>query len=232
MLYDQLIKMNRREALSTVALLLGGTIIGADAFLSGCSTGTKTQKGILTADNIAFLDEVGETILPATASSPGAKAAKIGEFMNTMVSDCYTPANQKLFTDGIVKLNASSQTKYQKSFVDLEAGQKHDLLVQLDTEAKEYQKNMHAAKPAEPAKDAKTQVYEAAAREANLNRESIAAKVVKPPEHYFTMFKQLTLWGYFTSKEGATKALSYVAVPGHYDGDVPYLKGQKAWATS
>jgi hypothetical protein len=44
------------------------------------------------------------------------------------------------------------------------------------------------------------------------------------------MVKQLTIWGYFTSEPGATKALRYVAVPGKYDGNFPYKKGDKAWA--
>jgi hypothetical protein len=43
--------------------------------------------------------------------------------------------------------------------------------------------------------------------------------------------KELTLLGYFTSEPGATKALRYVAVPGRYDGCIPYKKGDKAWAT-
>ena len=61
--------MNRREALSSVALLLGGTIIGAEMFLSGC---TNADKKIGTAgldfspEDTSFLDEVGETIIPAT----------------------------------------------------------------------------------------------------------------------------------------------------------------------
>ena len=37
--------------------------------------------------------------------------------------------------------------------------------------------------------------------------------------------------GYFTSEPGATKALRYVAVPGRYEGCIPYKKGDKAWAT-
>ena len=51
------------------------------------------------------------------------------------------------------------------------------------------------------------------------------------PAHYFTMMKQLTLFGYFTSKEGATQALRYIAVPGKYEGCIDYKKGDKAWAT-
>jgi len=50
------------------------------------------------------------------------------------------------------------------------------------------------------------------------------------PAHYFTMMKQLTLLGYFTSKPGATEALRYVPVPGRYEGCIPYTKGEKAWA--
>lgn len=50
--------------------------------------------------------------------------------------------------------------------------------------------------------------------------------------HYFTMFKQLAIFGFFTSKVGATEVLQYVAVPGRYDGDLAYTPGTPAWATS
>ncbi len=191
--------MNRREALSSVAILLGGTIIGAEAFLSGCKNSDNKISGALdfSKDNIAFLDEVGETILPATASSPGAKEAKIGEFMKTIVTDCYEEKDQKIFAEGIGKLNAAAKAKYNKDFMDLAAGEKHDLLVGLDKEAKDYQKS----------------------------------KKADDPNHYFSLIKQLTVWGYFTSEPGATKALRYIAVPGKYEGCVPYKKGDKAWAT-
>jgi len=49
--------------------------------------------------------------------------------------------------------------------------------------------------------------------------------------HYFTMIKQLVLFGFFTSEVGATQVLRYVAVPGYYDGDMPYEPGTPAWAT-
>ncbi|MFL5808479.1 MAG: gluconate 2-dehydrogenase subunit 3 family protein, partial [Flavisolibacter sp.] len=45
--------------------------------------------------------------------------------------------------------------------------------------------------------------------------------------HYFMMMKQLTLLGYFTSKEGLTKAVNYQAVPGRFEGCIPYKKGDK-----
>lgn len=192
--------MKRREALSTVAILLGGTIVGADVFFSGCKT-TGKKEGLFAVGDIALLDEVGETILPATPSSPGAKEAKIGNFMKVIVTDCYDEKEQKTFTDGIQKLTETSKKRYGKDFLNLTAGQKHDLLVELDSEAAEFKK---------------------AARSKNSGGHA--------PTHYFTMMKQLTLWGYFTSEPGATKALRYVPVPGRYEGCIHYKKGDKAWA--
>ena len=111
--------MDRREALSRVALIFGGTIIGAEAFLSGCKPTPAAKEGLFAADDIALLDEVGDTILPTTASSPGAKAAQIGNFMKTIVTDCYTEDDQHVFTDGIAKLNDAAKKKYNNSFTQL-----------------------------------------------------------------------------------------------------------------
>ena len=108
--------MNRREALSSVALLLGGTIIGAEMFLSGCTNADKNI-GIaglnFSPEDISFLDEVGDTIIPAT-DTPGAKDAKIGDFMHTIVRDCYDEKQQKIFVDGMGFTESVQQTKKWK----------------------------------------------------------------------------------------------------------------------
>jgi len=51
-----------------------------------------------------------------------------------------------------------------------------------------------------------------------------------PKPHYFTMFKQLTLWTFFSSEVGAKEVLRYLAVPGRFE-EFPYEPGMKAWAT-
>jgi len=58
------------------------------------------------------------------------------------------------------------------------------------------------------------------------------AEAAEAKAHYFTMLKQLTIFGFFTSKTGATEVLQYVAVPGRYDGDLAYVAGTPAWGTS
>ena len=189
--------MNRRDALSRVALIMGGTVVGAEFFLSGCKSGGAFAEGLpFSQQDLAFLDEVAETIIPAT-TTPGAKAAKVGEFMQVMVTDCYDEANQKIFIAGMKTLEEAAQKQSGKDFLSSSAEQKKALLTTLDREAKEHEKN----------------------------------KKKEDPAHYFTLMKQLTLLGYFTSEIGATRALRYVAVPGKYEGCIPYKKGDKAWAT-
>lgn len=130
--------MNRREALSSVALLLGGTILGSQAFLSGCKTAT-TDAIAFTPDDIAFLNEVAETILPKT-DTPGAKEAKVGEFMAVIVKDCYEPNEAKAFMAGMVALQEKdAKAKIGKSFMEASAEERHKLLVALDAEQKAFQ---------------------------------------------------------------------------------------------
>jgi hypothetical protein len=190
--------MDRREALSKVALLLGGTVIGGTVFLQGCKPGDKKYGATETfsPEDIAYLDEVAETIIPTT-STPGAKAAKVGVFMTVMVNDCYTKQDQKTFKEGMGKLNEASDKQFKSGFMDITPEQRKQLLTELDKEQKEYTK----------------------------------AKKKEDSNHYFRMLKELTLLGYFTSEIGATQALRYLPVPGRYDGDLPYKKGDRAWAT-
>ncbi len=211
--------MNRREAVHYIGLLLGGTMIGANALVTGCRT--KDQQGSnsmeFDGDDIAYLDEIAETILPATGT-PGAKAAKVGQFMTVMVKDCYEEDDQKVFREGMKKINEAGRKKFGSSFMELKPAQRHELLVALDTEAKEYgvKKREFDNKESEKEKQEKA------------NGKEYAKKEMEP--HYFRMMKELTLLGYFTSEIGSTQARRYKETPGRYDPCVPYKKGDKAWA--
>jgi hypothetical protein len=208
--------ISRRSLIKQIAILTGGAVMGAEIFTStGCKTSV-AAKGILTDTNITLLNEIAETIIPKT-DTPGAKEAKVAEFMNAIVSDCYTPAQQKAFTDGIIAFEALNTSVNKKSFAECTATQKYDLLVSLEKEAKDFDK-----KVAEEEAKQKL-VTEKKSWNGGVDTDGL-------PRHYYTMMKQLTLWGFFSSKEGMTKTLRYNPVPGKYDGNVPYKKGDKAWA--
>ena len=98
--------ISRREAIRRVGALLGGAAFaGGPGLLAAYEKASLPVEGALgefTAAQIAFLDEIAETILPAT-KTPGAKAAKTGAFMALMVTDSYRPAERKIFRDGMRK---------------------------------------------------------------------------------------------------------------------------------
>ncbi len=204
--------MDRRDAVRYISVLLGTAVVGGDAFLMGCKSNTgKTDW--LSAESIAYLDEIAETILPRT-KTPGAKDAQVGKFMTVMVNDCYEEGDQKAFKEGMDKLNDASKQKYEKVFMEITPEQRKELLTTTDKEAKEYQKKVSDYNSKEDAKQVADSKY----------------TKQKMSPHYFTMMKQITLLGFFTSKPGATEALRYKAVPGKFDGNYPYKKGDRAWA--
>ena len=137
--------MQRREAVQYISLLLGGTLVGSNVFITGCDTKPKDGESFSESD-IAYMDEIGDTILPTT-STPGAKAAKIGQFMTVMVNDCYEPANQKVFKDGLKKLDDLSKKQFDNSFVKASPQQRTQLLIQLDKEQKDYMTNKKKEDP-------------------------------------------------------------------------------------
>ncbi|HRN58497.1 MAG TPA: gluconate 2-dehydrogenase subunit 3 family protein, partial [Agriterribacter sp.] len=122
--------MNRREALSRVALILGGTVVGANAFLEGCKPADeKAAAGTFSNSDIAYLDEIAETIIPTT-NTPGAKAAGVGAFMTVMVNDCYDEKDQQVFFEGMQLLHEASKQKFGKSFMDIDAAERKTLLTE------------------------------------------------------------------------------------------------------
>ena len=142
--------MNRREALSRVALILGGTVVGANIFLEGCKPADKKHEGgdaDFNSDDVAFLDEVADTILPTTGT-PGAKAAKVGTFMTVMVKDCYDENDQKTFRGGFDKINDASKKKFDKVFLEMTPDQRHQLLVDIDKEQQDYTGKKKTSDPA------------------------------------------------------------------------------------
>lgn len=201
--------MDRRTAISRVAILLGSTIIGGDLFISGCkSEPGKVNQTVLDDSQISYLNEVGETILPKTAASEGAKAANVGLFMKTMVRDCYSVEEQEIFFKGLDELEEASKKMNGKGFLKSSAEERKKLLISLDEEVREIKKKNDLLKQ----KEAERQKTAQASGKPNYLKKS-------PPASYFAMIKQLTLLGYFTSEIGY-KNLGYVPVPGRYDGNV------------
>ncbi|GAB3707972.1 gluconate 2-dehydrogenase subunit 3 family protein [Spirosoma flavus] len=211
--------MNRRDALMRVAALAGATITLpalADTLEASAARRALTGKPVFfTPDQDATVAELAETIIPTT-KTPGAKAAKVNEIIDVILKDCYKPDDQQRFVEGLAQTNKLSQDAYGKAFVQLDPTQRIEIVKKLEADDKEQKAKMKAAKD----------VAKVSNSQADLQMPD-AKKVYTP---FYSILKDLTLTGYFTSEIGATQALEYVAVPGRYDGCVPLKAGQKAWA--
>ena len=221
--------ITRREAVVRVAALLGGVaLIGGSALITGCRA---EKAGVpstpFTPDEVAYLDEIADTILPTT-STPGAKAAKTGEFMARMVTDSYSLEDEKVFRAGMAKLNDASKDKNGgKTFMEATPEQRLALLKTLDKEQFDYSEkgrldNLKRSK----------EFLARATQENAPKTESQAATVAseEPPNRYFRMMKELSLLGYFTSEIGCKQAQVYEESPGKWEPCIPYKPGQKAYA--
>jgi hypothetical protein len=207
--------ITRRAAVQRVAALMGGlALVGEDrvfAFAPDAATLAQTTAhgvGAFSAADVAFLDEIAETILPET-STPGAKAARTGAFMALMVTDAYTDRDQGVFRDGMARLDDACRTAHGTGFLQATPAQRLTLLEALDREQ----------------------------RTATEERMTVRTRYPAPPPpaeeaapHYFRMMKELALLGYFTSEIGYTKAMRYIESPGRFEGNAPHAPGDRSWA--
>jgi hypothetical protein len=109
--------MNRRDALKSVMVMMGGTMVGATAILTGCAPEQQIEGLSFSPEDIAFLDEIGDTIIPET-DTPGAKATGIGAFIVMMVKDTYDAEQQKTFVDGLNAIRKDFKSTKGSDFVE------------------------------------------------------------------------------------------------------------------
>lgn len=211
--------MNRRDALMRVATLAGATLslpALADTLEASAARRTLTGKPLFfTADQDATVAELAETIIPTT-NTPGAKAAKVNEIIDVILKDCYKEDDQKRFIDGLTQTNKLSQDAFGKAFVQLDPTQRIEVVKKLEADDKEQRAKMAPAK--------------GTAKVENSQADLQMPDAKKRYTPFFTILKDLTLTGYFTSEIGCTQALEYVKDPGRYDGCLTIKPGQKAWA--
>jgi glucoside 3-dehydrogenase (cytochrome c) hitch-hiker subunit len=243
--------ITRREAIQRVTAMLGGfALVGGTSLIAACekaqqggkdtaaTAGPQQAIGQFTPQDIAYLDEIADTILPTT-STPGAKAAKTGAFMALMVTDTYEDKDAAVFRAGMTTLDeASKKANNGAGFMAATPQQRLTLLEQLDKEAKAHMDARNAArekskggKPTEAEKKA-AQALPDQRKEAAPGADVGAATAITAdtPSHYFRMMKELAMLGYFTSEIGCKQAMRYIESPGRFDPCVPYAPGEKSWA--
>lgn len=227
--------IDRREALRRTALVLGGLVSAPTvaAFLAGCETPPEGEAGwtprALTGAQGALVATVAEHIIPAT-DTPGARAAGVHRFIDTMLAEYYSAAERAAFLAGLADVDRRARDARGKPFVALSAAEQRDVLTALDHEA-------YAGPAAAPASRASGERGQEAERGRTENATADSRKpgpaVARPQprqRHFFRTMKELTLLGYYTSQAGATQELKYARVPGRFEGCVPFASVGRAWS--
>ena len=194
--------MNRREALKRVAVLTGGAISPSvvSAVLSGRRAGgEKWTPKIVTTEQNNLITTITELIIPDT-DTPGAKAAKVNEFVDLMLADWFAPGEKTHFMNGVADLDSRAQKQHSAAFVKCTTEEQTAILKELEKEGLAHEDN---------------------------NPPQSQTDVLKP---FFSQMKELTLIGYYTSEIGASQELKYLRSASNYKGCVPFEKIGRAWS--
>jgi hypothetical protein len=141
-----------------------------------------------------------DLIIPAT-DTPGAKGARVNEFMDIILAEWATEEERKQFLDGLAEIDKQSNELYGKNFVDSSLSQQEAQLRAID--------DVEMANQQRPAKHGNT-VPEPDAQ-------------LKGP--FWVVFKSMTLHGYYTSEIGFKQELKLEVIPGAQHGCVPLGNG-------
>jgi hypothetical protein len=192
--------MERREALRLLGIAAALPLIPRESYAILRAARSEVDSGgalgTLTAKQNATVTRMAELILPET-DTPGARAARVNEFIDLILTEWYNPEERARFLDGVANVDAISQKGFGKDFTECAETEQVKMLSEFDQ-----------------AMAAETETLKSRPRAARM-------EPPQPTHNFFHMFKQLTLTGYFTSEVGAKQALHFQMIPGHYDGCVP-----------
>jgi hypothetical protein len=157
----------------------------------------------LDAHQNATLTLIADMIIPET-DTPGAKGARVNEFIDLILTDWATDQERQKFMAGFAEVDQLSQTLFGKDFIDASPAQQEDLLRNLDQRFSEERSTVAH------------QRYVRRERDQELNGS------------FFNVVKRMTLYGYYTSEIGFTKELRKEIIPGVYHGCTPVSDSSKA----
>lgn len=188
--------MQRREALRLLASAAALPLLSRKAFSMFQAVHEQLpQQPVLKTlnphQNIT-VTTISELIIPQT-NTPGAKEARVNEFIDLILSEWYDDEERATFFTGLTGVDTRARDLFGKDFVDCGEKSQLEILQALDDEL--------GAAPAER-------------RRGSMRR-------LPPERNFFFMMKQLTLIGYYTSQVGFEQELHGEIIPARHAACVP-----------
>ena len=198
--------MQRREALR---LLMAGGVLPAlptslFAFFQGAHPASGYTLRTLNPHQNDTVVAMIDQIIPAT-DTPGAKGARVNEFIDVILTEWADVEERKNFLDGLAGVDKQTNDLFGKNFVDASPAQQVTLLRSMDESV--------ATQRTRRMRHGNTIPEE---RDKQLRGE------------FFNVFKGITVHGYYTSEIGFSQELNLQIIPGAQHGCVPLPAEKKA----
>jgi gluconate 2-dehydrogenase gamma chain len=229
--------ITRREALERAAWLLGGAISASTVagVLAGCEArpidgGWRPRT--LTPEQSEMVLIMGEHIVPET-DTPGARAARVDQFIDMMLTDYYTEADRQRFLAGLERAEARARRVFGEALLELVPERQLELVQALNRQAFRAPGAQTLIPPEQAAHPREPLLQE---HDAATGAERVLPTVDDDsdpedtgPRGFFRTLKELVLVGYYTSELGATQELR-VNPMGVWRADIPYAEVGRSWA--
>jgi len=150
---------------------------------------------------VAMIDQ----IIPAT-DTPGAKAARVNEFIDVILTEWATDEERRNFLDGLADVDKQSNELFGKDFAAASASQQLTLLRSMDDAVSIARTEMRRRASNTPDEERDTQLK----------------------GKFFVVLKNITLHGYYTSEVAFTKELNLEIIPGSFHGCAAVPANRKA----
>jgi hypothetical protein len=128
----ELIKLGAASAVAA-SLSVGETVSAKTFGLAGTHGATQTAKSPLffTPDELAMVDEISELIIPTDDHSPGARPAKVAEYIDFRLSEAWEDKDKTSWRDGLKLVDQISQEMNSKPFMQSTAEQRSAVLTRM-----------------------------------------------------------------------------------------------------
>ena len=184
--------MQRRDVLKLLGSAAAISALPQEAFTvlaqASAHAANANRRKTLNPHQNATVITITELIIPTT-DTPGAKEAKVNEFLDVLLTEWFEPAELRGFLHGLEQVDVQSRKLFSANFMECQSDQQIQLLKQLDAAAMEF---------------------------AQKQREATQAGAEPPPMDFFYQLKKLTLTGYYTSEIGFTQELRQEIIPPHH----------------
>jgi len=190
--------MQRRDVLKMLAT---GTVLPVfSSPLAGFFREAQAQTGpgyklrTLNPHQNATVVVLTDLIIPET-DTPGAKAARVNEFIDVILTEWATEAERLNFLAGLAGVDRQSQELFGKDFVDATPQQQVTLLRAMDDYATTERGEYHAK-----------------------HGNTVPELDAHLKGNFYDVFRGITLHGYYTSEIGFTQELKLQIIPGAQHG--------------